>query len=158
FEFALGVRRVERRDDCRELPGRELGDDELRAVREQEADAIAAFDTERRQGHGERVAQPIEFTVAEPSTFEQQSCVVRPPISMFGHIFEERAVRVRLEARWNTRVVSRQPRSVGKTAFSVRCGMLSTIQGAYSGACRQTNWRLASARLEPDAPGRGYGP
>ena len=42
FELVLGVDRIERRDDRADLPGAELGDEELRAVGQQQADAIAA--------------------------------------------------------------------------------------------------------------------
>ena len=42
FELVLGVDRVERRDDRAELPGAELGDEELRAVGQEQRDAVAA--------------------------------------------------------------------------------------------------------------------
>ena len=61
FELVLGVDRIERRDDRAELPGAELGDEELRAVGQQQADAIAARDAERRERRRERVAQALEL-------------------------------------------------------------------------------------------------
>jgi hypothetical protein len=63
FELVLGVDRVQRRDDRPDLPGAELGDEELRAVGQQQADTIAACDPDRRERGSARVAQTIELAV-----------------------------------------------------------------------------------------------
>src|SRR5439155_5179677 len=49
FELVLRVDRVERRDDRAELPRAEFRDEELGAVRQEQADAVAAPDAERRE-------------------------------------------------------------------------------------------------------------
>ncbi len=40
FELVLGVDGVQRRDDGANLPGAQFGDEELRAIREQQADPV----------------------------------------------------------------------------------------------------------------------
>ena len=61
LQLVLGVDRIERRDDCAELPGAELGHEELGAVGQQKTDSIASLDAEGRERRSERVALLLEL-------------------------------------------------------------------------------------------------
>ena len=78
LELMLRVGRIQRGDDGADLPRRELGDEELRAVGQQQRDAIAAPDAQRRQGRCERVAQSFERGAAEGRPLEEQRGGIGP--------------------------------------------------------------------------------
>ena len=63
FELMLRVGRIEWRDDGAKLPGGEFGYEELRTVRQQQPDAIAARDAEARPALRRRRRFPVR---AEP--------------------------------------------------------------------------------------------
>src|SRR5438105_8461897 len=72
FELVVGVGWIERRDDCPELPGRELGDEKLRTVRKEQRNAVAASNAESRQRCGAGVAHTLERRVADGRSFEEE--------------------------------------------------------------------------------------
>jgi hypothetical protein len=109
FELVLGVDRVERRDDRAEFPGAELGDEELRAVGEQQADAVAAPDAERRERRRAGVARPFELGVGHLRALEEERGFVGLRARRVGEVVDERAIGIRLERGGDVGVVMREP-------------------------------------------------
>ena len=100
---------IQRRDDGADFPGGELGDEELRAVRQHEPDSVAARDAERHERRCERVAQRIERAVAERRAFEEHSRRFWMIASMVGKIVEQRAAGIWRKRRGDAAVVVSNP-------------------------------------------------
>ena len=109
FELVLGVDRVERGDDRADLPGAELRDEKLRAVGQQQTDAVAAADAERCERGGAGVAGLFERTVAHRRALEEQGRLVRLRARGVGKIVDERAIGIRRERGGDVGVVVREP-------------------------------------------------
>ena len=106
FDLPLGIRRIERRDDRPDLPRAELGDDELRAVRQQQRDPVAALDPERRERRGAGVAELLQLTPGERRALEEQRGAIGPLAREIAQIVDQRAARVRRQ-----RALARRRRS-----------------------------------------------
>ncbi len=109
FEFVVGVDRIQWRDNRAKFPRSKLRDKELRTVWEQQRDAIAASDPERRERRRARIAQPVERGVGHRRAFEEQCRRVGPVARCVGEIVDERARRIRLECRRHALVIVKEP-------------------------------------------------
>ena len=109
FKLVLRVDRVERRDDRAELPRPEFRDEELGAVRQEQADAVAAPDAERRERRGAGVAQTREPAVCHRRAFEQQRRLVGLAARRVREVIDQRASGVRRERRGDVGIVVSEP-------------------------------------------------
>jgi hypothetical protein len=105
LQLVLGVHRIEGRDDGAELPRGELDDEELRAVGEQQRDAVAAPDAEGAQGRRARIAQTLELAVADGRPFVEQHGIGGPIARSLRKVVDERAIGVRSQARRDAGVI-----------------------------------------------------
>jgi hypothetical protein len=121
LELGLGVDRVQWRHDGADLPGGELRDEELRAVGEQERDAIAARHTQRDERRCERVTEPLQRGIGDRAAFEQQCGLARPIAGGFGDVVEQGAVRIRRQRGRNARIVVGEP---GRRRHHVRSNIV----------------------------------
>src|SRR5688572_9994217 len=78
FHLAVAVRGIERRRNRTDLPRRELGDQKLGRVRQADANAVAALDTELQQTPGEVAAQLVELRVGRLRALEEERWTTRP--------------------------------------------------------------------------------
>jgi hypothetical protein len=108
-QLVLGVDGVQRDDHGAELPDGKLGDGKLRAVGQQQRDAIAAADAERRERGGEGVAERVELTPRDAASLEDQRRGAGPFCDVPVDVVDQRAGRIRLERRRDAGVVVRQP-------------------------------------------------
>ena len=138
FELVLGVDRVERGHDRAELPRAELGDEELRAVREQQRHAIAAPDAEGDQRGRERVARAFELAVGDRRTLEEERGCSGRSAGCVGDVIEQRSVRIGAERRWNTGVVVGEPRALRESSarrlYGVPTPRTCRVRGAIAGS------------------------
>jgi hypothetical protein len=109
FELVLGVNRVEGADDRADLPGAELGDRKLRTVRQQQRDAIAAPDPERRERRRAGVAQSIELAPGDRRAFEEQRRLRGPLARDIREVVEKGPIRIRRQRPRDAGVVMRLP-------------------------------------------------
>jgi len=109
FELVLRVDRVERRDDRAELPRAEFRDEELGAVRQEQADAVAAPDAERRERGGAGGAQTREPAVCRRRAFEHQRRLVGLAVRRVREVIEQRASGVRPGRRGDAGIVVSEP-------------------------------------------------
>jgi hypothetical protein len=87
----------------------ELGDEELGAVGEQQADAVSAGHAERRERCATGIAQAIELTVREPRAFEEQRCARGTIASGVREVLDERSIGIRFERWGNAGIVVWKP-------------------------------------------------
>ena len=109
FELVFGVDRIERREDRAELPRAELRDEELRAVRQQQADAIAAPDAQRRERRGAGVAQARQLAVRHPRALEEQHRCAGPGAGGVREVVHQRAIGIGRQRGGNVRIVVGEP-------------------------------------------------
>ena len=117
--LVLGVDGVERTGDRPDLPERELGDEELRAVGQHEGHPVAACHTELRQRYREGIGGSVELGAGDRGALEQEHRAVGPFAHRVGGKVEQRALRVRHESAGYTLVVLGEPRIVGHSARKV---------------------------------------
>ena len=110
LELAIRVGRIQRRHDGANLPRAELRDHELRAVRHQERNTIAATNSERRERRRAGVAQTVELGVCGFRSLEKERRLIRVIARREGDVIEDRAVRVGRERRRDALVVMSEPR------------------------------------------------
>ena len=77
-KLAGGVERIERKHRGARFPRAELGNQELRAVRQQQRDAIAFPDAGGHERRGEPVAQAIELGVRKRGALEKDRGRIGP--------------------------------------------------------------------------------
>src|SRR5436190_11939416 len=107
LEFVLGVSRIQWRDNGTQLPGAELSNGKLRAVGQEQGDAIATPDAERVKGGRAGVALLLEGAPGHRRALEQQGGVVWTIAGEIGEIVEKRAVGIRRQRRRDAGVVMR---------------------------------------------------
>src|SRR5262249_25167671 len=110
LELAFGVGRVHGSNDRAAFPGGELGNQELRAVGEQQTDPIAAPDAKRAQRGREVIAEPLELAVRERAPFEQHGRTIRLFARSPADVVEERSRGVGRQRRGDLWIVAGQPR------------------------------------------------
>ncbi len=86
-QFGAGVERIQGQHRGPRLPRPNLGNQELRAIRQQEGDAVSLLHTRFHERGGEPVAQPIEIRVRDSVALEQDRRCRRavPPRTRAGN-------------------------------------------------------------------------
>ena len=112
LELALGVDRILRRHDRTQLPRRQLRDDELWAIGQQQRDAIAFLDPFAGERVGQRVASAVELPPAERTTLEQHGRLLAALVGVLCNEVDERFVGIRADRTRDSRIVVIEPRLV----------------------------------------------
>src|SRR4029434_2740394 len=87
----------------------QLGDDKLRAVRQQESDTIARLDALSQQGGSKGIAQPREFTAGHTAPPAEEGRVGGPLDGRIGNIIQQHLLRIGRQPPGHPRIIVRKP-------------------------------------------------